>query len=202
MTIAHLLEEFGQAIDRVNGAGAAHLVSNDALEVARLEAYEEGYKAGWDDAVGANTSEHLQLSADLSQNLRDMAFTYQEAVAHVTKSLGGVFEGMLTHFLPEAAKIALAPKVLDVIADLPLGSDSMPLTLVVAEENLRIMEKVTAAADHEPISVEVDPDLTTGQVSLRFASQEVALDFDALLEDLRVALATALPESHKDVANG
>jgi flagellar assembly protein FliH len=202
MSIAHLLEEFGNGMDPEMGGVGLAMLSTDAVETARLEAYEEGYKAGWDDAIGANTSEKLQLSADLSQNLRDMAFTYQEAVAHVTRTLGGVFDGMLTHFLPEAAKLALAPKVLEVIAELPLQPDTMPLTIAVAEENLKIMQKVALAVEHESVDVIEDPDLTGGQVSLRFGPQEVAVDFDALLDELREALAATLPTLPEEASHG
>lgn len=202
MTIAHLLEEFGRGAEHAVTSLGLTTVSPDMVEAARLEAYEEGYKAGWDDAIGANTAEHLQLAADLSQNLRDMAFTYHEAVTHVTKALGGVFDGMLTHFLPEAAQLALAPKVQEVIAALPIQSNSMPLTIAVADDNLRIMEKVAEATDHEAIEVVADGDLTAGQVSLRFGPQEVALDFDALLEELRLALAATLPNACKEAQNG
>ena len=202
MSIAHLLEEFGQGAQSALNSVALAADTSDVIETARLEAYEEGYKAGWDDAIGANTSESLQLSADLAQNLRDMAFTYQEAVAHVTGALNGVFEGMLGHFLPDVAKMALAPKVQAVIADLPLNADTMPLVIAVAGENLRVMEKVAGQADVDQVEVIEDPDLTTGQVSLRFGTQEVALDFDALLHELRAALDAALPTPSKEASHG
>lgn len=202
MSIAHLLEEFGRSAKPANEGLALSMVSPDVIENARLEAYEEGYKAGWDDAIGANTAEKLQLSADLAQNLRDMAFTYQEAVAHVTRSLGEVFDGMLTHFLPKAARIALAPKVLEVIADLPLDADTMPLVIAVAEENLAIMEKVAVGTGLETVDVVEDPDLTAGQVALRFGKQEIAVDFDALLDDLRTAIGTAVPAENQEASHG
>lgn len=204
MSIAHLLEEFGRVADfavaaaAVTGMGA----SNEAIETARLDGYEDGYKAGWDDAIGANTAEQLQLSADLSQNLRDISFTYQEAVTHVTTTLHGVFDGMLTHFLPEAAQLALAPKVREVISALPLSSDNMHVTLSVSEANLHVMEKIVGKIDHAHVDLQEDRDLTAGQVAIRFDNQEVALDFDALLDELRVALAAALPRDTEEVSHG
>lgn len=202
MTIAHLLEEFGRGAENAVTGAALAAVSQDALETARLEAYEEGYKAGWDDAIGASKSENLQISADLSQNLRDLGFTYHEAVAHVTRSLGAVFEEMLAHFLPEAARLALAPKVQELIAELPLQPDTMPLVIAVAQDNLAVMERVAAQADHDTVDVVADADLTAGQVSLRFGTQEVALDFDTLLAELRTALATAFPDRAEEASHG
>jgi len=200
MTIAHLLEDLGHQGPDPIGGQMAPSDATDAIEAARLEAYEEGYKAGWDDAIGANTAEQLQLAADFSQNLRDLAFTYHEAVNHVTQTLGSILEGMLEHFLPEAARLALGPKVLETIADLPLSSETMPLGIAVAPENLRVMEKIVTQSDHKEIDVFTDKDLGPGQVFLRFGHQEVALDFDALLGDLRAALSATFSRSDEEEA--
>ena len=49
MSIAHLLEDFTPQA----GTAKVHLLDDDALEEMRLAAFEEGYIAGWEDALQA-----------------------------------------------------------------------------------------------------------------------------------------------------
>ena len=52
MSIAHLLEDFGET-----HAHAPIAMDDVSLEDERLEAFEAGYQAGWDDAVKAQTED-------------------------------------------------------------------------------------------------------------------------------------------------
>ncbi|MDA7965210.1 MAG: ABC transporter ATP-binding protein, partial [Ruegeria sp.] len=69
MSIAHLLEDFTVQ----TGAGALHMLDDEALEEQRLAAFENGYGAGWDDAVQAQDQARGQLSAELSGALSDLS---------------------------------------------------------------------------------------------------------------------------------
>ncbi|WP_425039975.1 FliH/SctL family protein [Primorskyibacter sp. S187A] len=186
MSIAHLLEDFGDVIELASVS--APIASEEATEVLRLEAYEDGYKAGWDDAVGANQAEQMQVAADLAQNLRDMSFTYQEACTHVIGSLTNVFDAMFAQFLPELSRIAIAPKVAEELQKLPLNADDMRVVLSVAPDNIAIMKRLADRLKDIEVSVVEDRSLTAGQVQISFADGEMALDFDALLEELRDAI--------------
>lgn len=200
MSIAHLLEDFGSAIEVP--VALANAASGDAGESMRLEAYEDGYKAGWDDAVGANQAEQMQVAADLAQNLRDMSFTYQEACTHISQSLHGVFDAMMSLFLPEVARIALAPKVAEELGKLPLSSDDMQLVLSVSPESKPVLERLRSHMSDQELTFEEDPSLTAGQVLLGFGDKEVAVDFDALLEEMRGALETFSFELKSEAAHG
>jgi hypothetical protein len=53
------LEEFESPLEPVDAADASQLV----LEEVRLEAFESGYRAGWDDAMTAQAEEQNRLRA-------------------------------------------------------------------------------------------------------------------------------------------
>ena len=200
MTIAHLLEDFGRGL-------AAKFMdptvpSAELTETMRLEAYEDGYKAGWDDAIDANQAEQMQVAADLAQNLRDLSFTYQEASAHVSKSLSGVLEGMMGHFLPETARLALAPKLVEEVKRLPIGAENMQIVLSAAPDNLSVLERVLGHIPDANVKLMQDGSLTGGQVVIGFEDSEVSIDFDALLDDMRAALAAFSPDTQKELING
>ena len=76
MSIAHLLEDFTLQA----GGGQLHVLDEDALEEQRLASFEQGYSAGWEDAVQAQEQSRGQVSAELAKSLEDMSFTYHEAV--------------------------------------------------------------------------------------------------------------------------
>lgn len=50
-SLSSYLEDFGTP---VIGGGPAS-VSDETLETERLEAFDKGYRAGWDDAIKAKT---------------------------------------------------------------------------------------------------------------------------------------------------
>ncbi|MCH2163729.1 MAG: hypothetical protein MK098_03625 [Marinovum sp.] len=206
MSIAHLLEDFGPGAQTNIASPASSFRSvaadPDTAESIRLEAYEDGYKAGWDDAVGANTAEQMQVAADLAQNLRDMSFTYQEASAHISQSLHGVFDTMMDLFLPQIAKLALAPKVSEMLEGLPVGAEDMQVVLSVAPESQPVLKRLVEKSNHLDLQIEIDASLTGGQVVIGFADTEMSLDFDALLQDMRNALETYTRDTGKETAHG
>mgnify|MGYP003515970463 CR=1 FL=1 len=57
-----------------------------ADQESRLEAYEQGYRAGWEDAAAAHAEDQRRIRVDLARSLQALGFTYQEARAHVLKS--------------------------------------------------------------------------------------------------------------------
>ena len=46
MSLSHLYDDFGGVASALNGTLSS---AGDAEEEARLEAFEDGYKAGWDN---------------------------------------------------------------------------------------------------------------------------------------------------------
>jgi flagellar M-ring protein FliF len=61
---------------------AAQAPSDPAPALAdaeRLAAYEQGYRAGWDDAVRAEAADQARIGAELARNLQEMSFSFHEA---------------------------------------------------------------------------------------------------------------------------
>src|SRR5690554_3073622 len=107
------------------GAGATpERVSKDMLEETRLAAFEQGYKAGWDDSSAAKEGEQRHLRADIARNLQELSFTWNEARAHVLRSVAPLVEQMCTRVVPEVARAAIGQTVL---------AELQPLLETVAE---------------------------------------------------------------------
>ena len=102
MSISHLLKEF----DPKHGVS---LVPGVALETVRLEAFENGYQAGWEDAKTAFEQSKDALSNAALENLRDVSFTYQEALSAVTAGLEPILHEICNQILPEVSRQSCAP---------------------------------------------------------------------------------------------
>ena len=127
MSIAHLLEDFTAPAAGV----AVHLLDEDALEEQRLAAFEQGYGAGWEDAVQAQEQTGTQLSSDLSATLSDLSFTYQEALTRMTLSLEPMFQSLVQTILPETIEHGFAKRLTEQLCDMAREQVDQPLQLTV-----------------------------------------------------------------------
>ena len=84
MPLLDRYNDFGSFSDPILTTDAA---SSDEQESVRLEAFEKGYQAGWDDSSIAHQTEREKVSSELAQNLQDMSFTYHEAYAKLSLAM-------------------------------------------------------------------------------------------------------------------
>jgi flagellar biosynthesis/type III secretory pathway protein FliH len=89
------------------------LVEATAVEEAKVASFEQGYSAGWDDAVAAQQGDQTRIRADLARNLQSLSFTFQDARSHVLQAIRPLILQMVNRLLPEVAREALAPTVLE-----------------------------------------------------------------------------------------
>lgn len=163
MSVSHLLEDFG-AYSRTGGGELTDVL----IEEERLEAFEKGYQAGWDDSAAAQKDTARHVSADLAQNLKDLSFTYQEAYSGMLKGLRPLVEQMVEQLLPRLARETLAPRVGELIGDLIARHGRQPVRLVASPADISVLEDLVEGDDHLPVTVSGDPSMAEGQVRLRF----------------------------------
>lgn len=158
------------------------------IEQAKLTAYEQGYAAGWDDGVAAQAEDQTRLRADLARSLQGLAFTYQEARAHVLRSLEPLIEAMLSRLLPAVAQSALAPMVLETLRPLAAELAEAPVVLYV---HPAVRPAITALlSDNEalPVALVDEPMLGEGQAVLRLGQIEARIDLDATMKAVAEAV--------------
>ncbi|WP_254448020.1 hypothetical protein [Ruegeria arenilitoris] len=114
MPIAHLLEDFSDNPDN----GTTHLLDEEALEEHRLESFERGYSAGWEDAVAAQEQQFGQMNTDLAAALSDLSFTYQEALTRMTLSLEPMFESLVQVVLPKLLDRGFASRLTEQLTEI------------------------------------------------------------------------------------
>lgn len=188
------LEDFG-APPRA-GAGAVP-VSGD-LEGIKLDAFEAGYKDGWDDCLRAEQENHTQIGADLSRNIKDLSFTYHEARNDVLSGLKPLLDGIAGQLLPVIAAEALAPvlraELAQIIDDLPDGK----CEIVAAPSTCPSLETVIPAEIGAEVTIRPEPAYAEGHVSLRFGTELREIDLSAAAD----RIATSIRDFAAEAAHG
>jgi flagellar biosynthesis/type III secretory pathway protein FliH len=164
------------------------LVEATAVEEAKVASFEQGYSAGWDDAVAAQQSDQTRIRADLARNLQSLAFTFQDARSHVLEAIRPLILEMVDRLLPEVAREALAPTVLEALTPLADGLADAPLTLVLNPTVRGQIEDLIAQATGLPMVIEEEPSLPEGQVYVRFGSAETKVDLSQVTADIAIAV--------------
>lgn len=196
MSIHHLLEDFGTLIQPLNG------VTSSANENDLLDSFEQGYKAGWEDAVRAKTEERTSISTELARNLQDLSFTYHEARTAVLADLAPVLEQIVMKILPQAAHETLGWQIVEQLSDLASGQDQQDVEISVAPANHQAIAAILPENLPFPVNVLSDEKLSDGQSHIRFGTRERRINVDETLQGLSQALASFVHQSRKEVVNG
>ncbi len=163
-------------------------LERSAIEEDRLAAWEQGYRAGWDDAVAAQSEDRQRIGADLARNLQELAFTYQEARTHVLAGLEPLLVGIVGQLLPALARETLAPLVLERL--MPMAEDlaDQPVHLVLNPVARPAVEALLTGATGLPLRIVEEPTLGEGQVCLRRGAVEARVDLGRAVAEITAAV--------------
>lgn len=194
MTVSHRYRNFGNAKKNGKDDDDTGLI---AIEDQKLQAFEAGYQAGWDDAIKAKQDEKNQLGADFSQNLKEMSITYQEAMSKLVISMQPVVEGMVSKLLPEIAKNGLGLRICEQINEMITSQVKQPIEIVVSAENVEAIKELAGSNLSEPFTVIAESSLGSGQAFVRVGDSERQVDFDGLVQGVAEAMNGFFHEAQK-----
>lgn len=164
------------------------VLNTSLLEEAKLDSYDAGYSAGWEDATAAQSGDQTRIRADLARNLQALSFTYQEARSHILRALQPLLEEMVSKLLPSMARDTLGGIVLDTLMPMAEELADAPVTLVLNPAVRAAVEPLIANATGLPLVVEEEPSLGEGQVYLRFETAETLVDLDRVILEIAAAV--------------
>jgi flagellar assembly protein FliH len=183
MSIAHLLDDFDAARD-----GHTVTLTDAALAEERLAAFESGYRAGWDDAVKAQTGDARRITADLAQNLQDLSLTYEEAHAAVMQALRPLLLQMTTAVLPRLAHESLGPRLADMLQEVARDQGRRDIAIAAAPADAPRLAHLLETEPGIGATLTEDDTLGPGQVSLRFGEAEHEIDLAEVLAGIDAAI--------------
>lgn len=198
MSISHLLEDFGRAAS----PATPEPMTEEDLETLRLEAFENGYKAGWDDSLKAQAEDAMRIRDDFARNLQDLSFTYHEAHSHVMQSVTGLLEDIVALVLPEAMRKTLGLRVVEQLTEMAEIAGAQEVEIVSAPSDLLLIQSFLETEAGFPVTATADDTLAEGQVFLRMSGQERQIDLDPVIAGIRDAVETLLQETERSVRHG
>lgn len=199
MAIAHLLEDFAAS---PAPEGPMQLMSAVALEDQRLAAFEQGYTAGWDDAIAAQARDQSRITGTLARNLEDLSFTYHEALSQMLVSVEPVFRGLVEMILPEMMVHTFGYKIVDELDDMARNLAGQPATIFVSAGAAGALRPLLSRELSMPVEIQEDPSLGEGQAALKIGAAERAMDTEQMLASLRETIDAFFYQNQKDVQNG
>ncbi len=191
MSIAHLLEDFTGQVE----GGKLHLLDEDALEEQRLAAFEQGYGAGWEDAVQAQEQNRGKVSAELARALEDMSFTYHEALTRMSLSLEPMFQSLVHLVLPDFIDRGFAHRLSEQLQDMARTQIDQPIQIIVPEERAAEVEDLLSSDMPQPPRVIEDSSLQPGQARLQVGISRCEVDCMDLLSSVQQAFDSYMFEA-------
>ena len=182
--------------------GTTIVTDLNAMEEARLASYEQGYTAGWEDAVAAQNTEKSQMAADLAHNLQSLSFTYHEARVHILRALEPLLTEMVAQVLPEIAKGALTATVQAALMPLAETAADSPIKILFNPAARPAIEPLIERSNGPPLELVEEPTLGEGQVFLQLGAVETRVDLDGALVEIKAALDDFLTLTTKDPVHG
>ena len=195
MSVSHLLENFG-----AYARGTPVALTDVSLEEQKLEAFEKGYQAGWDDSVKAGSDDTRRVSADFAQNLQDLSFTYQEAHSAVLGSLRPLLDQMVSTVLPAIAQKTLGLQLSELLQSLVSEHGAQPVEIVAAPTNIATLEGLLDASDQMAVTAVEEPSMAEGQVYIRFGTQEREINITDVLAAIEQAVAGFYEQDQRESA--
>lgn len=199
MSITHLLEDFGGP--RMQAAPNIPAPDEEELETRRLAAFEEGYQAGWDDAVQAHTKDKLRITSDLAQNLLDMSFTYNEAYTHLFRDLRPLLKEIVDKLLPRTMRGVIGPRIVEELQKAATGNLSSEAHILVNPGLVELVESLIEREESFPVSVRGDSRLAEGQAQLSLSDREVEINLDEIIAEISAALDAFTHDLQKEEPN-
>lgn len=177
-------------------------ISTEALEQARLQGYESGYQAGWDDAARAETEDQSRIGAEFARNLQDLGFTFHEARSHVMHALEPLLTGMVEKVLPRIISETVGQTIVEEL--LPLASEAAdtPIEVVVCPASRLALETFLSEATSTPFVLQEEDSLAEGQVFLRSGKIEKKLDLTGAVDRIGNAINGLYELNEKAFQNG
>lgn len=191
MAIADLLEDFAES-----GPNAGEILSEVKVEELKLEAFERGYQAGWDDSAKAQQDSSTHLSEDFTRNIRDLSFTYDEAHAGFIAAMRPLIGQIVNAVLPELAHATLGARVAALIEEEVIAHGRQPVILITAPASAAALQAVLPQDTGIPFEIRQDDTLVDGQVQLRIGTaSEREIDLQGVLDGIRAATDSYFQET-------
>jgi flagellar assembly protein FliH len=171
-------------------------------EEHNLEAFEQGYKAGWDDAAAAQAGDARQISAGFARNLQELSFTLHEAKSHIIREIEPLLNELVNRVLPGLARSGLPDMIVNEVLEQARNSIGTGVRIIVAPDNIPALENLLEQHPDLSVTLVAEPSMAQGVASLKFENSEKQIDLDSALAGFSDALDRFYQQHEKVAADG
>lgn len=194
MAVSDLFPDFGE----VSAVSQAGVIADASLDDLRLQSYELGYSAGWEDSQKATDQTNLRASESLARNLEDLSFTYAEVRQQMCIEVEPFFDALFRTLVPSMVESGAVEKVKqDLVrtygAALPQGAE-----IAVSCGEQSVVAQLMQAALPMPLTIVEDPCLQASQVVLRAGGGETLLDLETTLKGIEQEFSAHFAYAEKE----
>ncbi|MXQ08160.1 hypothetical protein GQ651_09930 [Alphaproteobacteria bacterium GH1-50] len=201
MTLRDLFEDFETAERGLPSAPARspEPASAPTDEDVRSEGFEAGYASGWEDGERSMAERHGRVSAEFERTIRDLGFTYHEALEQLQVQYVRLIEGFLEALFPAAVPELILETVRHEMSERSAGLADGSMNIVAAPGMVGLLERLVAEHFPDQITVTEESSLAENQAFIRLGETELMVDFETLVTRMREQLA-ALGSENRDLA--
>jgi hypothetical protein len=166
------------------------------------DAYERGYRAGWDDCERRTQEARQSVGAELARNIQELGFTFHEARAHVLGGLEPLLAGIVGKVLPVIASETMCQSIVEELSTIAQSTIDSPVTILVAPGSHEIVASFLREATALPYRLLAEETLSEGQVFFRLGDHERQLDLGAVISRIGERLGAFADQNQKVLRYG
>lgn len=186
MVTASIFQDFGSNLPTTVTPSDAE---RSDIEDQKLEAFENGYQAGWEDAAKAQFATNATVSSTLATSLQSASLDYNDMKTSMQNSVNDVMQMVIKTILPRIAKDSLGVYICDEIKKLAEKKLEGQINLFVNEANLRQIEISCADVIPESHKIIIDKSISEDRVAIRFGENESVVDTRLVVSNISEAIS-------------
>lgn len=160
----------------------------DEIEEIRLNSYERGYVAGWDDSANQDAKDDGARRIAIERQVEQLTFSYHEARGHVLKSIEPLLESILDSIVPAAVRACVVPQVLEQLLPLAHAASEKPLILNVSIGAKEAFLQAFEGQVLPPIEIVETAELPEGAASFASGNLETRIDLAHVAQALEASV--------------
>lgn len=176
------------------------LVTPHEVEKLRTRAFEEGYGAGWADALEQMRNEDSLRCSAAEEALQAISFSYHEACASLEASFVDLAAQIICVILPDLGRAALPRHLERELRALAAKNFGQRLELFCAPGVKHVLAERAAAVAELEVALHEEPSFSEAQVMLRCDQTTRMIDLDAIVSALKAGVDA--PSDQKEAFHG
>jgi flagellar biosynthesis/type III secretory pathway protein FliH len=181
MMTAHLYTDFGDRED------VEYSKKRDGIEDEKLESFELGYQAGWEDAIRAHSKTTEKVFENLCRSVEDISLHYNEENSKALLRLKPMLTDVVTKLLPVVADRSLTAHITKVIFGLIEHSTASTIEVAVCSNKRDHIEQLLKEKLTVPIKVIGEDSLTALQAYIRVSETHQEVDLASVVTEIMEA---------------